>query len=163
MSFKQKIKNLWKNHKEEIIAGGVILGCVGVAVVCDLKRHEEKVEEAEEVVEETALPSPSDPEELESKDECIARAVKTFVKDMDLQPGESYVIALDEEYDDEYSTLLVRHGTNYMGFNDYRKSLETSKDVKCIGEWKDDDMTDEELHNHIADYLTKTGYDVIQF
>lgn len=142
MKIKEKIKNLWKNHKEEIVAGGIILGCVGVAAVCDLKRHEQKVEEAEEVVEETVLPRPSESEGPESKDECIARAVKNFVKDVDLQPGESYVIALDGEYDDEYDTLLVRHGTNYTGFNDYRKSLETSKDVKSIGEWKDDDMTD---------------------
>lgn len=93
MSIKQKIKNLWKNHKEEIIAGSVILGCVGVGVALDHYDKKTKVESVETV--ETVEPAPSPAPELPEWDPRWMKNWNTMVElaqRLELDPGESYVI-----------------------------------------------------------------------
>lgn len=96
MSIKQKIKNLWKNHKEEIIAGSVILGCVGVGVALDHHEKKSKTSSVEEV--RSSSSENIDVPETPKLPEWDARYMKNWntmvelAQRLELDPGESYVI-----------------------------------------------------------------------
>lgn len=114
MSIKQKIKNLWKNHKEEIVAGGVILGCVGIGIACDHYEKKSKISSVEEVsspasenidIPETPKLPEWDPRWMKNWNTMVELAQR-----LELDPGESYVI--DDAGLSKHSGVIIGNGNN---------------------------------------------------